>query len=342
MSFQTIPLSWIDRQAAGVTATGLSVERIYERALITPKYGDERDKVCPLQLTLAYASIVLDTDDGAHGMTSKRLPPHLGPLGIRLLFGGGSLQDGLEAMSKFYQACAPSLRFELTTSGDQAFLAVQFQDDREDAILQEDVQLCYHFFGLTSFLGRAFPVSWVGTRDPEHMNLGSAHWAIKCRVKLHACAGLAFPRALLAARPHRPEDADPVWGPFDSWLAYMEQAPVEAPLGINNRDLHVGRYAASLGVAPSTYRSMMSQSGEGFRQFREQALLSAALEMLKGSDSTEAIAAELGYSDARSFRRFIKRATGSTPSELRNGFGVSVPVHRIRARLREVLGLMPL
>jgi len=43
-----------------------------------------------------------------------------------------------------------------------------------------------------------------------------------------------------------------------------------------------------------------------------------SLTLLRGSlRSVEAVAIELGYADARSFRRFIKGATGMTPEDLR-------------------------
>lgn len=342
MSLETIPLSWVVRQAKGATSNGLHLDHLFERAMIAPRFGDDRDHITPMQLNLFYAALVLNTDDGAHGMARRRLPPQLGPLGLRVLFGSSRLGDGLDALSKFYRACFPSLRLNLSTSGPSAFLAIQFDDEREEATLQEDVQLSYLYFGLTCFLGRPFPISWVATRDPAHVSLGRAHWAMKCRVKLQNCAGLSFPREMLSARPALPENFDVIWGPLERGMSLMEGPALSAPEGVNNRQLHIDRFAGDLGVAPSTYRNLLGQNGASFRKLREQALIEAAVELLRSPISLEAIAAELGYSDARSFRRFVKTATGRTPSELRDQLGRAVSPARLKARMREVMGLMPL
>jgi AraC-like DNA-binding protein len=57
-------------------------------------------------------------------------------------------------------------------------------------------------------------------------------------------------------------------------------------------------------------------------------------------DGVKAIAAELGYSDARSLRRFLKAATGTTPQQLR---AESISAHSddgaVRSRL-QVIGVM--
>jgi len=53
------------------------------------------------------------------------------------------------------------------------------------------------------------------------------------------------------------------------------------------------------------------------------------------SRSTEAIAAELGYADSRSFRRFMKSATGKTPEALRvEPSRTAPPTRLLRERLR--------
>ncbi|WP_050422376.1 helix-turn-helix domain-containing protein [Bradyrhizobium tropiciagri] len=77
--------------------------------------------------------------------------------------------------------------------------------------------------------------------------------------------------------------------------------------------------AKEAGVSTSTLRRRLAIDG-GFRHARERTLAQSAVRRLRDSDdSVEAIAAELGYSDARSLRRFLKNTTGSTPSQIRVG-----------------------
>ena len=121
----------------------------------------------------------------------------------------------------------------------------------------------------------------------------------------------------------------------------MDGDYVRAPDGVSNQKLSVTNFANDLGLAPSTYRNGLAQQGNNFRKFREQALVDAALVLLRSAISIDAIAVELGYSDARSFRRFMKSATGRTPSELRHDLGQNVPPLKLRARLKEIMNLIP-
>ncbi len=342
VAFRQIPLAWAERQAAPAVAAGLSIEDLYSRALIAPKFGDERDQISPLQLLVFYAALVLETDDGTHSMMRHRHAPSIGPLGFRILLGSPNLNDGILALAKFYDLASRSIRLQLSTEGDQAFLAIQAEDDLGGGLFEEDIQLVYLYFGLTRFLGRNFPASWVGTRDIDHLSLGSTHHLIGRPVRLHRSAGLAFPRALLAARPPSSGLDDFTWRPIGDALSLMAKEHRSAPDGVNHHDLRLARAAADQGMAPSTYRRMMAQTGSGFRQLRERALLDVTLDHLRTRTcSVDAIAADLGYSEARSLRRFVKRATGRTPAELRRDLPGGVPPAKLRTRLQEILELMP-
>jgi len=108
------------------------------------------------------------------------------------------------------------------------------------------------------------------------------------------------------------------WDIFRPWLAFVERggdrfaedaAPVAAA--------RAGGLAAIEGISAATLRRRMATEG-GFRGARGRAVLAEGLDLLSGtSDSVDAIAVRLGYSDARSFRRFVKAATGRTPWQIR-------------------------
>lgn len=342
VSHAPLPLAWADRQAAGAVAGGLSLDRLYDRALIQPQHGDGRDHISPLQLLVFYAALVVETDDGTHSLVRHRQSPALGPLGFRILFGSSNLGDGLLALAKFYELSSRTMRLELRTEGEQAFLALHVEDERGDAPLEEDIQLVYLHLGLTSFLGRPFPVAWVGTRDPEHLGLGASHYFIGAPVRRGGTAGIAFPRALLTSPPSMRGFQEFGWAPIERALSLMALGS-SAPPGLNNQELRLSRLAAEAGMAPSTYRRTMAREGVGFRQLRERALIEAILDQLRTRPcSVDAIAADLGFSDARSLRRFVKRATGRTPNELRTDFVDPVAPATLYARFRDILGAMQL
>ena len=75
---------------------------------------------------------------------------------------------------------------------------------------------------------------------------------------------------------------------------------------------------------------------------RERALVTAAVRrLLRTDDSVEAIAAEIGYSDARSLRRFLKAATGTTPQQIRaEGVSSDPDDGAVRSRLQAIGAMM--
>jgi AraC-like DNA-binding protein len=78
------------------------------------------------------------------------------------------------------------------------------------------------------------------------------------------------------------------------------------------------------GKSASTLRRRLRASEGTFRLVRQRALVDAATARLRATDdSVESVAAELGYSDARSFRRFLKGAIGMTPVEVRGPIGAA-------------------
>lgn len=335
---QTIPLTWAVQHAKGAVASGLSLDELFKRSLISPAFGDARDHITSLQLCLFYTSLVHATNDGTHAMVRRPMPIGTGQIAFRILLGSANLSDGIDAVCDFYRMCSPTLRMKLTTEGSNAFLALRMDEDGREAVLQEDVQLSYLYVGLSMLLNRPFPCSLVTTRDPQHFNLGSLHWAIRKNVVLRPAAGIVFPKALLAEQFIRSRTSDLIWQPMKSWVSFVEESIAPSQSGITNRDLNVRRLAAEAGVGSSTYRRSAATEVGSFRQQRERAILDAALTLLKERSGTlDDIAAELGYSDERSFRRFIKRATGRTPAELRLELESTAPPAMVRARLKETL-----
>ena len=56
---------------------------------------------------------------------------------------------------------------------------------------------------------------------------------------------------------------------------------------------------------------------QAMQAFFRRVAAGATTLLLTGESTVEAISAELGYADVRSFRRFFKNATGLTPQEAR-------------------------
>ena len=80
----------------------------------------------------------------------------------------------------------------------------------------------------------------------------------------------------------------------------------------------LGQVAQTLNLSERTLRRQLASAGRAWRDIHDQLRADRALELLRaGALSVAEIGGEVGYSDAREFRRAFKRWTGATPTEMR-------------------------
>lgn len=82
----------------------------------------------------------------------------------------------------------------------------------------------------------------------------------------------------------------------------------------------LGEVAQTLNLSERTLRRQLANAGRAWRDIHDQLRAERALELLRaGALSIAEIGGEVGYSDAREFRRAFKRWTGATPTAMRTG-----------------------
>lgn len=80
----------------------------------------------------------------------------------------------------------------------------------------------------------------------------------------------------------------------------------------------LGEVAQMLNLSERTLRRQLAHSGRVYREIHDQLRTERALELLSaGALSVAEIGSEVGYSDAREFRRAFKRWTGAAPTAMR-------------------------
>jgi AraC-like DNA-binding protein len=333
-----VPASWIRRQCAGAVSEGVSQELLFERSLIKLPHGDEADQISPAQYLLLWMNTGISIEDAAQGLGTTRFPLGHSALALRLMLGCATLEGAIHAVKKFYSMSSGAVRLELHASHDYAALSVRCEGRIETAAeVMEDTGLTFLFMCINVFLGRPMPIINVITRDPTHFNLGGRHWAMKAPVRHGPVAAIRFSKAILASRPTHQRCHNAYWDCFRPWLQFIEED--EAAV-VPASEFRLNDLAKKSGVSYATLRRRLERVHGGFRPHRERALANAGIALLRDSEaSVDSVAAELGYADARSFRRFLKGATGKTPIEIRRGeaapwdtAGSSAEIHR---RIRE-------
>ncbi|WP_018973551.1 AraC family transcriptional regulator [Rudaea cellulosilytica] len=84
----------------------------------------------------------------------------------------------------------------------------------------------------------------------------------------------------------------------------------------------LGEVASNLNLSERTLRRQLAAAGRVYRDIHDQLRTERALELLSaGALSIADIGSEVGYSDAREFRRAFKRWTGAAPTAMRPGAG---------------------
>lgn len=316
-----IPFEWAERQAMGAVRQGLSLDRLLSESLITRQYGDHRDTITHSQYLLLCLNTLVGIEDASQGLARSALGMSYPAIGARLVQTYPSLESALLAICRLYSMASNAVRFQLKTEEDASTISVHVDSpDDQDAIVLEEVMMGWIFMLCLHFLGRQFHIFRVTVRAPAHFNLGHPHWALGATVQRGNQTSFSFPRALLAAPPRKVEGS-PLWQTHTILLKFAEDSLSDPSLSDYVSGSGFIRFAdivRDTGSSANTVRHRLQAHGKGFREARQHTLVNAALKRLRlGDDSIEAIAADLGYSDGRSFRRFLKNATGKTPNELR-------------------------
>ena len=323
---KALPFDWVRRQTAGAVRHGVPLDALLSRALIAPRFGDERDTISPLHYVLLCMNTTLAVEDATHGLARRGVDVPYTAIGLRMAVGCANLEGAILALQRLYARASEAVHIRLSTEQEAAILSVHMDaGDEGDAAFLEENYLCWTFMQVLYFLGRAPLVFSVTVRDPAHFCLGREHWAIPGPVQAGSVTEFRFPRRYLGEPPASRAGDNVVFECQRSWLTHLREGASGARANFvgPNGFVRFSDLARSSGKSASTLRRHLQAAEGGFRDARRRALVDMAYARLgAGDEGLEKIAIELGYSDVRSFRRFVKGATGLTPQEIRDRNGL--------------------
>ncbi len=344
MTYAAFPFDWVERHTAGAVRQGVRLEGLLEGALIGPQDG----VITPAQRVLLCMNTVLALEDATHGLGRSGMGVAYPVIGLRMALGSANLESAILAIGRLYAMASRAVHVALATEQESAVLSVHMEtQDEHDAAYLEENFLIWMYIQCVYFLGRPPRVSEVVLRDPTHFALGQRHWAIGGPARYGAATSFRFPRRALARAPAVRAGDNLLWDCHQPWLAFVSGRAEASPAAYLGETGFV-RFAdlvRDAGTSANTLRRRLQDQGGGFRDTRRRELAALAEARLRaGDDSVEAVAAELGYSDARSFRRFLKAATGHTPQQIRARRPETEALIDIRAReaLRTISARMDL
>ena len=312
-----IPIAAAFKNSEGAVKLGLKREALFQESFIEPA---SQSQITFAQLGLLYANIMAQTEDHFVGLARRPSSSAQLALMLRIMIACSSVGRALDALVHFH-ASEHMIQLGVSVDQSECRLCVYCDDDYVGAFapIIEDSYIQSLFAGLSYFLGRPFPATFVSTRNAGHPMLGVRTYGIDAPLHLAKVAALYFPPIVMTySRQTEPTD-DIFWDVVENWLGILNGSTTRGNgQSASLRELNTTALCDDLGISTATFRRRNTIAGHTFRRFREETLVEASLELLsQGTRSVASIAAELGYSDVRSYRRFIKSATGMTPDQLR-------------------------
>jgi AraC-like DNA-binding protein len=279
-----------------------------------------------VQHSLLCLNTALAVEDATHGLARSGLDTCYPAVGLRMAVGCANLEGALISLSRLYGRASRAVGIQLTTDHEEAILSVHMDAaDEADVAFLEENYLGWAFMQVLYFLGRTPPISEVTLRDPHHFCLGMPHWGIPGTVRYGEVTAIRFPRWLLGQPPAARAGVNVMWECHQPWMALFNRGASTSLASYVSGEgfVRFSDVVRESGKSTSTLRRRLQASGGGFRAARRRALTGVAIERLCQSDQNiEALSSELGYADVRSFRRFIKAATGLTPQQIRARRGI--------------------
>lgn len=343
MSLVRIPISAMQPHIDGAVRQGIPLETLMARSFIDLRRGDGQDLISPAQRLLLCINTVLTVEDATHGLARHGVRSKFPAIGLMMALGCATLEGAIQVLSRLYASESDAVRIQVKTANEWAVLSVHMEtkDDRDLAYLEENF-LVWLFIQCLRFLGRPLPVTTVSVRDPNHFNLGRPHWGLRGTVSSGSITGMRFPRQLLAEPPASRYGDDVMWESHRLWLDHLDgklDLPAPSSFVSGGRFVKFADLVRASGKSPNTLRRRLQARDHGFQDARRRALVQeASFRLTETDDKVETIAADLSYKDAKSFRRFLKNATGLTPQQIREQKRVDHAGADARAR-QEILAL---
>lgn len=334
---QATPVHWALRHCAGAEARGLSAHDLLTSCqVVAPARSGAT--LTSNQFALICIKLILELGDELQGSSSRPMPVGSVAMGVRLMMGADTLEPGLRDMLRFFSMIAPGYNWRLSVEGEWASLQLAIETPGDVTVLPgEEILIAGIHMYMSWFAGRVVPLVSAVTRCSDHPALVAAEQGafLKCPTQLGQWTAISFPKACLgwdrrAQDRDRPVSQSVKFAIENIWSA---DAITLGSLGSGGatyttevlRALGDDPSASFTDVAelcdltPITLWRYLKAEGTSFLKLRRTWITRRAIDALRSSDvRTEDLAAELGFSDARSFRHALKMITGLRPSDIRS------------------------
>lgn len=326
----TVPREFVQRTLRLASRRGLEATPLLLAAGIPLDFGtNPSSRVTVEQLSRITREIWLVTDDELFGLGRHPIPRGTLRMVCLALVHAPDLRSALLRFRDFTAVLpgVPSITVEVDDHAARVGMDVSVLEDPEHLGTELFLAVVHRVLGW--FIGRRLALLSIELPYPPPRRIDE-YSAVFGRVPVFdaAGAGFSFAPALLDAPlirseqelldwiRHAPNDlyATRDWG---STIADRARAVLEQ--GLRGTWPTSEEVATRLAFSLPHLRRLLREEGTSLSAIREDLLRDAAIASLAlGEESTDALAARLGFSEASAFRRAFRRWTGSSPGAYRS------------------------
>lgn len=333
----TIPIDWVHKRFQ-TQSKGLFEELLRRTGVASGSTSLTRS-----ENTLLMLHSILALRDEGHALGARRLPPGFASVGLRVMGSARTLGAGLEALARYFAVADATLDLRLRIDGDEAEVTLCATGrDRAQAAMLEDIWLAPLSAFIAWHIHNRTPVTSMTTACPDHPSLGGRHFFESAPVTVHERSALRLPTVSLGLERRATAFEEPLWDALRFSLcedddtarlpdggAIDAQTPRQAFMALPNLSARQAR------------RKVREATGSSFRDLRAVALVERARQLLCETARPVAdVAAELGYAEERSFRRFLRKRTGLSPSTIRAQGASDVRLSAVHRQIHDLTRIM--
>ncbi|MGB3626178.1 MAG: helix-turn-helix domain-containing protein [Henriciella sp.] len=315
------------------------MDRLHLNAL-----GEASEVLSAADVVIALASSAVMRNDETHSLGEASLPKGYASMCARMMFGNPTFGHALTATSKFMAASHGVFELNLNTNEGvvRLSLAAKGRDTAGTAAL-EAVWISMLTMMANRYLCEHLPVNKLGVRAANRTQSRLEKSLEPQDVVREDTTFVEFPEAYLLKRGKSWHTETPlidsVLFTFGSGASLQEEETV-AGEAIRSLDLYESDTIPAQLSARQKRRLIGKHFGENFRSMELKRRVDHALKLIAQPHLTMSdIAERTGYSDDRSFRRFIKMQTGHTPSAIREQMSEEIDLQQtdFRTRLTDIM-----
>jgi AraC-like DNA-binding protein len=327
----TLPFGWIGGTALAASVRGVPIDDMMLSAGVGGKTAilNPDTPINPAEFHLICNLLIKTVDDELHGAGKARMMRGTGTLGLQVMAAAPTLRAGLQSLIKLYGVAGNFCALELHEREDAELLIRSNLARNPMAFVVEEVLANWIYVQICYLLQSPMKL-YSYSSSALHPKVGQLHPYFGCPVIASSVTAFRFPKYYLDMVPIVKLGEAPL---LDSVMYWLEQSakknsycgslydgkPVSLiTLGIlAESDMSFAACCDAVRSSERDLRYALSSEGSSFRELRRVALVNRMRSQLNDKASLDDVAADHGYSDARSLRRGLRAATGLSITSLR-------------------------